>query len=943
MLHPYFRRCLSLLVFICIAEPLNAQVTSNIGANFGGTTLSQTNSIPPDTSGAVGPNHFVEMVNGQFVIYNKQTGGDIERRSLNSFWTTRAGLSGISSFDPRIQFDRNSGRWFAMADNNARSSSSSILVAVSATADPTGSWSGFNFKADSAGTNWADFPGLGISRDWISIGHNMFSVSGSTYAGSSILTIPKNSLLSGNASGSTYFTPSQLSSSTLGTTPHFATDYNATSNTHYILADGYVSSGYLRLTGITGNVSSPTLSAGGWIPITPRASPVLAPQRGTSTTVDTGDTRFSAQPVLVNGKLWAVHSVRGGTASAPTSVNQIAWYRINPVTNVLEDSGLLPTPAGLHVYFPSIAVNPDGDIVIGYSGSDSSTYISGFYTAGRYNGSSTTNSVTWGQNTVTAAGAGSYVVTFGGTRNRWGDYSATTIDPADPGIFWTIQEYVSSTNNWRTRVTEVIPTRTNEIRWSNVPSGTGEPLTRGPQPNAGPIAPVAFLTGSNWYNGSAPGSTQHAIFSSWSDTSYQVDLPTGSGTTAINRLSLRQTGSGTVSFNLPTGRIFDLTNTSNASPSFALSEYLGTSNVAFIGDGTLRSVNSAIGGQTGGTASVIINAANWVNTQDLGIGVRGSGGGLSGTLASGGAGSLTVSNGGSVTVSGLTTIGNNSSGLTVGDISTFSTGQLSNLSGTNPVINLLAPTAQLAVTGSTNSSFSGTVSGVGQVLKSGSGAFSVTGINNYSGGTFVTAGSLVVMGQSGSESGTGSGEVTVSGTGTLAGSGRVGGATTVNSGGKIAPGDSGPGKLTLGGNLTFNSGSSVVVELNGATAGSQHDQLDVTGTVNLGNAALQATRLASYNPTATDKLFIIVNDGSDALQGTFSGLSNGASLNLGGTTGYIYYGANSLTNSLTGGNDVAIAFSPVPVPEPAAVLGIAFGAMGIGGIIRRRFRQLACV
>jgi uncharacterized protein with beta-barrel porin domain len=59
---------------------------------------------------------------------------------------------------------------------------------------------------------------------------------------------------------------------------------------------------------------------------------------------------------------------------------------------------------------------------------------------------------------------------------------------------------------------------------------------------------------------------------------------------------------------------------------------------------------------------------------------------------------------------------------------------------------------------------------------------------------------------------------TVSGTGTING--------PVNLSGTLAPGAS-PGDLTVNGLVTFNFGSTFALELNGAAAGTGHDQLTV--------------------------------------------------------------------------------------------------------------------
>ena len=49
------------------------------------------------------------------------------------------------------------------------------------------------------------------------------------------------------------------------------------------------------------------------------------------------------------------------------------------------------------------------------------------------------------------AGEASYVKTFGGSRNRWGDYNGIAVDPADPTRVWMFAEYAASlANTWGT-------------------------------------------------------------------------------------------------------------------------------------------------------------------------------------------------------------------------------------------------------------------------------------------------------------------------------------------------------------------------------------------------------------------------------------------------------------------------------------------------------------
>ena len=90
---------------------------------------------------------------------------------------------------------------------------------------------------------------------------------------------------------------------------------------------------------------------------------------------------------------------------------------------------------------------------------------------------------------------------------------------------------------------------------------------------------------------------------------------------------------------------------------------------------------------------------------------------------------------------------------------------------------------------------------------------------------------------------------TVAHFGTLAGEGSfTGGGTNFVEGG-LSPGSS-PGTMSFDGDLVLGSGSTTLMELGGLTAGAQHDQLEIAGTVNL-DGALQLASLAPYSDPAT--------------------------------------------------------------------------------------------
>ncbi|HXI23964.1 MAG TPA: choice-of-anchor Q domain-containing protein [Pyrinomonadaceae bacterium] len=172
------------------------------------------------------------------------------------------------------------------------------------------------------------------------------------------------------------------------------------------------------------------------------------------------------------------------------------------------------------------------------------------------------------------------------------------------------------------------------------------------------------------------------------------------------------------------------------------------------------------------------------------------------------------------------------------------------------------------------------------------------------GATFNTGAFALTVGNTLTNSGT----LNVSNNGTIKGTGTVSGPVSVNSGGTVAPGSS-AGILNTG-NVSFSSGSTHSVEIGGATAGTQYDQLNVTGTVSLGGATLSLTRLNSYTPNVGQTFTIINNDDTDAVSGTFNGLIQGATI-----TDFLGTGQNA-TISYTGGdgNDVILTVS---CPGPA--------------------------
>jgi autotransporter-associated beta strand protein len=177
----------------------------------------------------------------------------------------------------------------------------------------------------------------------------------------------------------------------------------------------------------------------------------------------------------------------------------------------------------------------------------------------------------------------------------------------------------------------------------------------------------------------------------------------------------------------------------------------------------------------------------------------------------------------------------------------------------------------------TSTTFGGIISGPGTVDKVGTGTWTLTGINTYTGGTIIDDGTLEVDGSIGA--------VAINPGGALSGTGSTG-PVTLSPGVSISPGGSTTGILSVQ-SIAFPSGSTFTVRINGTNAGTDYDQLQVNGTIDLGGATLNAVLNPTYLPALGTSFTIITS--TDTLSGTFAGLPDGATFQLGGTMFQIHY------------------------------------------------------
>ncbi len=300
--------------------------------------------------------------------------------------------------------------------------------------------------------------------------------------------------------------------------------------------------------------------------------------------------------------------------------------------------------------------------------------------------------------------------------------------------------------------------------------------------------------------------------------------------------------------------------------------------------------NGGFGGGGGGGAG-----------SPIGTGGFGGGNGASGYQGGGGGaglgGAVFVRQGATLAISGSNIAGGAVAGGSAGPsagagsgigTAAFLAGSLNWSVATGQTVTL-APGQTLG--GGTNALISG------GLTKTGPGTLQLNSDNSYVGPTAVSAGQLQVNGSL-----LGSGAISVASAATLAGTGTLTGATSVSSGGTLAPGQGAPGRLNSA-NLALVAGATFAAEITGATVATQYDQLDVTGTINLGGATLT---LSGAHVASTGQSFVLIdNDGSDAVTGTFAGLAQGSTILLNGVSLSISYNGGD-------GNDVVLTAAVDP-------------------------------
>jgi hypothetical protein len=403
---------------------------------------------------AVGPNHILQTVTSRYSIYNKSGAWLVGPNSLSSLWAplgTGNGCATSNGGDVVAQYDKLADR-FIVTQLGGTSAPYSECIAVSQTSDPTGAYWLYSYAY---GTTLNDYPKFGVwptaTNGAYLATYNLFA-NGQSFIGGQVCAYDRNKMLSGNPtpqaicytlSSDGGYLPSDLDGSTppLDGTPGYFLNFETLSSLRmYTLAPNFA------------NPSASILTLKTDIPVAPFSEAcgggVCVPQLGTTQQLDSVGDRLMYRLAFRNfgdhEALVVNHSVAAGSSVG------VRWYELRaPVS----PSGTFSrfqqgtfAPDATYRWMGSAAMDGSGDIGLGYSASSGSIHPAIRY-AGRVPGDPLG---TLESEFSMIEGTGSQT----GGLERWGDYCAMRIDPADDCTFWYTNEYLTANGsfNWSTYI-----------------------------------------------------------------------------------------------------------------------------------------------------------------------------------------------------------------------------------------------------------------------------------------------------------------------------------------------------------------------------------------------------------------------------------------------------------------------------------------------------------
>ena len=463
-------------------------------ANFEGLSNQDNFNVfgfrvnPPDPVGDVGPNHYVEMINLVFAVYDKQGNLLLGPLDTGTLWSGFAVEDCTDpSGDPIVLYDQFVDRWILTQFTTRGFADPSLpfydCVAISQTGDPTGAYYRYAFITQpdpDGGFFFPDYPKYGVWTDsYVLTTRDFGLVDG---YGISVYALEKNKMVNGqpDARAVQFFLDSDVVPLPLigdGLLPADVDGKQKPKTDTAIPIVGTQDDGaFYGATFDALNIwelrvkwrSTPTASLDlaaqlpvaafdSIFPCAPTSRDCL-PQPGITNPAQYLDIlSYRQRPTwrlaYRNFKTYET-LVTNQSVEALPGVAGVRWYEIRRTgsTYSLYQQGTYAPGDGVHRWMGSVAQDKKGNMALGYSVVNGTTVFPGIRYTGRLAGDPL-DQITLGEGVI-INGSGVQLT----TNSRWGDYTSLNIDPVDDCTFWYVNEYytaagqASSLAGWQTRI-----------------------------------------------------------------------------------------------------------------------------------------------------------------------------------------------------------------------------------------------------------------------------------------------------------------------------------------------------------------------------------------------------------------------------------------------------------------------------------------------------------
>ena len=479
------RRPSSLAIPQAMPGPLlsfNGILSADVISTFG------TGTMPPDTVGDVGPNHYVQATNfGVFRIFDKSGNPLTATARISSIFS---GLPAndecrtADDGDPVVNYDPMADRWL-VSQFYVNRPGFGQCIAVSQTGDPTGAWYAYNFPSPAG--NFPDYPHWAVWSDGYYLSTHEFNAAGTAYVTGGFYAFNRNKMLVGDPTAEfIYFTDNSsyghLPADVDGYLPpptgtselfmefdavlfggtdrivihELVPDFTTPANSTFTLSDLPISAYDPRDPSGRNDVEQPVVPATSYLDSIGGRALFRVAYRNLGT---------SAAPV--NSYVTNLTVNVSGVAPTTAALYQAAirWEELRRSSagamSVFDEGTHAPDPvdplAGRNRWMGSIAQDYLGNIGLGFSRSGrGATDFPDIVWAGRTGGQTAAGVLNEGEATMHASTGYQNI-----SNGRWGDYSAMTVDPTDDCTFWFTTEwrdaaYNATTNSdpfrWSTRI-----------------------------------------------------------------------------------------------------------------------------------------------------------------------------------------------------------------------------------------------------------------------------------------------------------------------------------------------------------------------------------------------------------------------------------------------------------------------------------------------------------